>query len=251
MSLKAHCYCHLLIHAGSFLFWPFERANGQNIWHTAQPLTSNAFVDAQGSPPNGQFHSLDLRCDKSLGSCSWLITTQVLFTTGTGHTYDLWIRDPAGFATNLVVSQSSITGSPFSNAIEVSENISGTEHWTPGGFLSRIRASSFPAQIPSSGIPRFMHSFVLTDNSISMSGSVNLMAGSVYGFQGTGFGTDPGYGTRPTVVDANPPLRHVFLEEEWPNPVINIQSIPEPTSAALLLAPAVLLMRRRRQTGRR
>jgi hypothetical protein len=116
------------------------------------------------------------------------------------------------------------------------------------GVLSRIRASS-PVQLPVAG-PYFMHSFMLTDFGPQWSGMTSLIAATGFGFTGTGPGTDSIFQTRATAVDSNPPLQNFWLYQEWPNPVINIQSVPEPATAALLLAPAVLLLRRRRSRSR-
>jgi len=167
----------------------------------------------------------------------------MMIGSGTAKFYDLWLRDLAGASTNLFVSQTTLTGSPFSTAVEIMEN-------GPTGFISRIQADS-PSQIPGGVNPVEMHSFILSQNVAQTSGTQNVIAASYYGFQGTGPFTDPGYSTRFAFIDDNPIRRHVFLYEEWPNPVIRITNTPEPATAALLLAPAVLLMRRRRQTGRR
>jgi len=90
-----------------------------------------------------------------------------------------------------------------------------------------------------------MHTFVLSQGVSQTSGTQSVFAASYYGFQGTGPFTDPGYSTRFALIDDNPLRRHVFLYEEWPNPVIRITNTPEPATAALLLAPAVLLLSRR------
>ncbi len=217
---------------------PAETHAQIRAWHTAEPLTPNASVIEQGSSWDGWLHSLDLRCDKSLGPCSWRITTQLGIANGTGKSYDLWIRDPAGNATTLAVSQTSIAGSSYSEPEMILEN-------APNGVLSRIQASS-PVQLPAAA-PYFMHSFVLTDFGTHWSGTTSLIAASEYGFTGTGPGTDPAYATRPTGIDNNPIIQNVWLYQEWPNPVINIQSVPEPATAAMLLAPALLLHRRRRK----
>ncbi len=211
---------------------------GFGVWHTAVPLTPNAIVESQGSFPHGLYLPLDLRCNGAAGTCSWLVTTKIQITDGTGKYYDLWLRDQAGNATNLLVSQTSLAGSQYSIPVEVVEN-------GPGGFISRIQADS-PTQIPANElIGVFMHSFVLSQGVAQTQGIQHVMAASYYGFQGTGPGTDPGYSTRFTSVANNPLLRHVFLYQEWPNPVIRITNTPEPATAALLLAPAVLLRRRR------
>jgi hypothetical protein len=213
------------------------------VGHIAIPLTPNALVDAQSDAPHYDWRRLDLRCDGSVGPCSWLVTSQMMIGSGTAKFYDLWLRDLAGASTNLFVSQTTLTGSPFSTAVEIMEN-------GPTGFISRIQADS-PSQIPGGVNPVEMHSFILSQNVAQTSGTQNVIAASYYGFQGTGPFTDPGYSTRFAFIDDNPIRRHVFLYEEWPNPVIRITNTPEPATAALLLAPAVLLMRRRRQTGRR
>lgn len=214
-----------------------------NAWHTAAPITSNSFVDSNASPPNGVFGPLNLRCDGSAGPCSWLITTSLRIVNGTAVRYDLWLRDAAGPATNLSISQTSISGSPFSTPLFLAEN-------SPGGFLSRIHAES-PTQIHANeNVGHFMHSFVLTQTAVQTNGIQNIIAASYYGFEGTGPLTDPGYGTRFASVDNTQAIRHVFLYQEWNDPVIRITNTPEPATAAMLLAPAVLLLRRRRSRDR-
>ncbi|QOJ02575.1 MAG: PEP-CTERM sorting domain-containing protein [Planctomycetia bacterium] len=157
---------------------------------------------------------------------------------GTAIRYDLWLRDAEGSATSLTISQTSIAGSPFSIPLILTENNSG-------GFLLRIHAES-SAQVPANeNVGHFMHSFVLTQTIAQTSGTQNIIAASYYGFEGTGPLTDPGYGTRFASVDNNQLIRHVFLYQEWNNPVIRITNTPEPTTAAMLLALALLLRRRR------
>lgn len=95
-------------------------------WHTATPLTANAFVESQGS----FFSPLNLRCDKSLGDCSWRVTTQLIIQDGTSTLYGIWLRDPAGNATTVSVSQTSIAGSPYSQLHILQEN-------SNNGFVSR------------------------------------------------------------------------------------------------------------------
>jgi hypothetical protein len=207
-------------------------------WHTALPLTPNAFVVSQGSPPHGQFRALDLRCEGASGACSWMVTARVSISSGTMNRYDLWLRDAAGPSTNLSVSQTAIAGSPFSTPLELLEN-------GPGGFISRVQAESSVHIQANENVGHFMHSFVLTQTAGQTSGMQNIIAASYYGFNGTGPGTDPGYATRFALVGDNPLIRHVFLYQEWPNPVIRITNTPEPATAALLLAPAVLLLSRR------
>ncbi len=231
---------HLILssaHLTALLCLLYSKAHAEFlVWHTAEPLTSNSTVLIQSSPLNGLIHSLDLRCDKSQGPCSWRISTQILIESGTGKSYDLWIRDPAGNATTLAVSQTTIAGSSYSDPLLILEN-------APNGVLSRIRASS-PVQLPAAA-PYFMHSFVLTDSGPQWSGTTSLIAATELGFTGTGPGTDSIFQTRGTAVDDNPPLQNFWLYQQWPNPVINIQNVPEPATAALLLGPAVLLRRRR------
>lgn len=200
-------------------------------WHTAQPLTPNASVDQQGS----FLSSLDLRCVKSLGDCSWSITTNVRIFNGTSTLYGIWLRDPAGNATTVSVSQTSIVGSPYNQLHILQENANN-------GFVSVIEAGP-PAALGASPNSIFLHSFVLTKSGSDLTGVTSLRAGTPNGF--TGFEpSDPFDFLRRASVDFNPAIQ-LPGGFEWANPVINITNVPEPATAAMLLAPAVLLRRRR------
>src|SRR5262245_998918 len=95
-----------------------ERASGSLVvWQTADPLSANSYMNNEGFGAR-----LDLRCDVTAGPCSWRIRTQIFIEEGTSGNYDVQIRDPAGSATTLRVSQSSIAGSPYSNLQHAFEN---------------------------------------------------------------------------------------------------------------------------------
>ncbi len=68
-----------------------------------------------------------------------------------------------------------------------------------------------------------------------------LRAGSdgFFGFEPA----DPFDSSRIVAFGANPGYQ--IGGSEWPNPVVHINYVPEPATAALLLAPAMLLRRRR------
>lgn len=236
---RPHPIRHLVAVLGMFLFVQTYGAPAFAqvwAWHTATPLTPNASVDQQGS----FLTSLDLRCVKSLGDCSWSITTNVRIFNGTSTLYGIWLRDPAGNATTVSVSQTSIAGSPYSQIQILQENANN-------GFVSVIEAGP-PAALGASPDPIFLHSFVLTKTGSDFSGVTSLRAGTPNGF--TGFEpADPFDFLRAASVDFNPAVQ-IPGGFEWANPVINITNVPEPTTAALLLAPAAVLLRWRRTCRR-
>ncbi|QDV92003.1 hypothetical protein RAS2_31140 [Phycisphaerae bacterium RAS2] len=207
------------------------------VWQTAMPLSANAFIAGQG---NG-YTRLDLGCNATVGECKWKITTQVFIADGTLRSYSLSIRDPAGAATQLSVSESSFAGAPFTNVFAQHENMPP--------FLSYLSAGLFPGQpdVPAGPTVYNLHSYVLTSQAGIAPGTLTQLRGGSNGF--VGFEPfDPLDSHRITAFGANPGFD--ISSGEWPNPVIHINYVPEPTTAAMLLAPAVLLMRRRRSRGR-
>ena len=202
------------------------------VWHTAEPLSSNAFVEIQGF----YWNPLKLHCDNSVGQCLWRIRTYLTIDDGTSETYSLWLRDPAGNATNLNVSQTSIAGSIYNMSLALQQNASS-------GIVSRIdaRYQSPPAFLPASNTEWFLHSFVLTKTGAVPSGTTSLIPGSV-GFRGFE-PFDPGDIFRRVAVDQNPAYQ-ITDPMEWPNPAIVIKDVPEPATLALIALAWPIFWRR-------
>jgi hypothetical protein len=205
------------------------------VWQIAEPLTSNAFVQQQGTT----YTRLDLRCDATAGQCKWRITTQAFIADGTFTGYSLWIRDPAGAATQLSISETSVDGAPLTNHLfpPVENN---------GGILSELFVilSNGASPVPAGPTVYNLHSYVLTSQAGVAPGTLTQLRAGSEGF----FGQQPGHPGDPWRVvafGANPGFQ--IFGGEWPNPVIHINYVPEPTTAALLLAPALLLLLRRRR----
>jgi hypothetical protein len=200
-------------------------------WHTAEAITPNAFVDLQGSENDSTY----LRCDKSQGDCSWIITLQARIEDGTSRRYSVWLRDPAGNATTLSVSQTSTAGSIYQTNPNIQQN-------GANGRISLIEVSTNP-DLGASNTLWFLHKFVLTKHGTDTSGETLVMAGS-NGW--TGFEpADPGDLFRRVALDGNGNFQFGFPPGEWPDPVIRITNVPEPASLGLLACGLVLLRRRR------
>ncbi|RIK69917.1 MAG: hypothetical protein DCC66_06795 [Planctomycetota bacterium] len=149
----------------------------------------------------------------------------------------MWLRDPAWAGTFLSISDTSFTGAPWSNVLYAHQNS------TP--FLSRIGAYVPTGQphVPAGPTIYDMYSYVLTSRAGVAPGTLTQLRAGSDGFLGTNPGPPPQGTYRPTAFGANPGFQ--IAGGEWPNPVIHINYVPEPTTAAMLLAPAVLLRRRR------
>jgi len=211
------------------------------VWQIAEPLTSNAFVQQQGTT----YTRLDLRCDATAGQCKWRITTQAFIADGTFTGYSLWIRDPAGGATQLSLSETSVAGAPFTNHV-----LPPVEN-RPDGVLSSLIVGLPQGGSPVPAGPTIynLHSYVLTSQADIAPGTLTQLRAGSEGFGGFQPGVQPPFNTRRVVAfGANPGFQ--IAGGEWPNPVIHINYVPEPATAVLLLAPA-LLLRRRRRTCRR
>jgi len=208
------------------------------VWQIAEPLTPNAFVQLQGTT----YTRLDLGCDATVVQCKWRITTQAFIADGTSSGYSLRIRDPAGAATLLSISETSVDGAPFTNHLfpPVENN---------GGILSElfvILPNGAPA-VPAGPTVYNLHSYVLTSQASVAPGTLTQLRAGSEGF----FGQQPGHPGDPWRVvafGANPGFQ--IAGGEWPNPVIHINYVPEPATAAMLLAPVLLLLRRRRSRCR-
>ncbi|GJQ27771.1 MAG: hypothetical protein HBSAPP02_28030 [Phycisphaerae bacterium] len=225
----------LLRHTCSILFFTLAFANPSFgviwVWQNAEPLTSNTFVQSQGNLGS----SLFLRCDATAELCKWRITTRMRVDSGYSTAYSLWIRDPAGAATQLSISETSFVGAPHATTLVNQENT--------GFYLSNIFATVLNGDhvIPAGPTIYNLHSYVLTSQAGIAPGTLTQLRGGSDGFFGfepadpfdnrhiAGFGANPGF---------------QIAGGEWPNPVIHINYVPEPTTAAMLLAPAVLLLRR-------
>ncbi len=207
------------------------------VWQRAEALSPNSFIDQQGNLGD----SLFLRCDASVNECKWRITTRVIIDDGTLRSYSLSIRDPAGPATQLSVSESSFAGAPFTNVFAQHENMPP--------FLSYLSAGLFPGQpdVPAGPTVYSLHSYVLTSQAGIAPGTLTQLRGGSNGF--VGFEPfDPLDIHRITAFGANPGFD--ISSGEWPNSVVRINYVPEPATAALLLAPAVMLLRRRKRRTR-
>ncbi len=215
-----------------------DRASGAIwVWQRAEALTTNSFVDQQGSLGD----SLFLRCNALVDECRWRIRTRTVIDDGTLNDYDVWLRDPAGPNSLLSISDTSFTGAPWSNVQYAHQN--------SAPFLSRIGASMPLGQpaVPAGPTIYDMYSYILTSQAGVAPGTLKqLRAGSdgFLGFQPS----DPIDPWRIVAFGANPGFE--IQGGEWPNPVVRINYVPEPTTAAMLLAPALLLRRRRRQRTR-
>ncbi|QOJ04106.1 MAG: hypothetical protein HRU71_11700 [Planctomycetia bacterium] len=100
--------------------------------------------------------------------------------------------------------------------------------------------------IPAGPTVYNLHSYILTSQAGVAPGTLTQLRAGSEGF----FGFEPFDPTDPrrnVAFGANPGFQ--IAGGEWPNPVIHINYVPEPASA-LLLAPALLLLRRRRSCDR-
>ncbi|QOJ02065.1 MAG: hypothetical protein HRU71_00535 [Planctomycetia bacterium] len=188
---------------------------------------------------------LDLGCNATVGECKWRITTQAFIANGTFTNYSLWIRDPAGAATQLSLSETSVAGAPFTNHL-----LPPVEN-RPDGVLSSLIVGlpQGGSPIPAGPTIYNLHSYVLTSQAGIAPGTLMQLRAGSEGFGGFEPAVQPPFNTRRVVAfGANPGFQ--IAGGEWPNPVIHINYVPEPTTAAMLLAPAVLLMPRRARRGR-
>src|SRR5262245_13887710 len=142
------------------------------VWHTAEALTPNAYVDSQGSTTS----YLQMRCDHTLGDCRWRIRTELRIEDGNSHDYSVWLRDTAGSATTLIASNTITAGSIYDLTSFVGENL-------PNGRISQVEAVHTGPNISFSNTVHFMNSFDLTATGNATSGDIWLRAGSS-GFQG-------------------------------------------------------------------
>jgi hypothetical protein len=215
-----------------------ESNGGILVWQRAEALTVNSLIDQQGTTGT----SLFLRCDATISECKWRITTRAVIDDGTSSGYSLRIRDPAGAATLLSISETSVDGAPFTNHLfpPVENN---------DGILSElfvILPNGAPA-VPAGPTVYNLHSYVLTSQAGVAPGTLTQLHAGSEGF----FGQQPGHPGDPWRVvafGANPGFQ--IAGGEWPNPVIHINYVPEPATAAMLLAPVLLLLRRRRSRCR-
>ncbi|QDV90828.1 hypothetical protein RAS2_19120 [Phycisphaerae bacterium RAS2] len=207
------------------------------VWQTAETLTPNSFIVEQGNFAT----RLDLGCNATVGECKWRITTHAWIGDGSLNGYDVWLRDPAGVGTNLSISDTSFAGAPWSNVQYAHQN--------SGPFLSRIGAYVPVVQpaVPAGPTIHTMYSYVLTSQAGVAPGTLTQLRAGSDGFLGFEPG-DPIDPWRIVAFGANPGFE--IGGGEWPNPVIRINYVPEPATAAMLLAPAVLLLRRRRSRDR-
>ena len=199
------------------------------VWHTAEALSPSASIEVQGDIDT----LLRLGCDNALGNCQWRIRTQLQIENGTSSTYSIWLRDLAGGASTLHVSNTDRTGSIYDNTTFVGENMAN-------GYASLIEAGHSPA-ISASGTVHFMHSFLLTDLGNAISGESLLKAGS-NGFQGFE-PQDPGDPFRRVTMNGITWLQAGFPSQEWPDEIIRITYVPEPESLGLLACGILLLPR--------
>ncbi|GJQ25064.1 MAG: hypothetical protein HBSAPP02_00960 [Phycisphaerae bacterium] len=183
---------------------------------------------------------MDLGCNATVGQCKWRLTTHVWIADGTLTGYSLWIRDPAGAATQLSLSETSVVGSPFTNHV-----LPPVEN-RPDGVLSSLIVGlpQGGSPIPAGPTIYNLHSYVLTTQAGIAPGTLTQLRAGSEGFGGFEPGVQPPFNNRRAVAfGANPGFQ--IFGGEWPNPVIHINYVPEPATAALLLAPAVMLRRRR------
>ncbi|QDV89778.1 hypothetical protein RAS2_08520 [Phycisphaerae bacterium RAS2] len=231
------CTCAILV--GCSIATSVESSAGVVAWQLGEPLTANSSIESQGNLGS----SLFLRCDATAEQCKWRITTRVRIDTGTLNAYDVHLRDPAGAGTYLSISDTTFTNTPWSDVTFAYEN--------SGPFLSRIDANVpiGQPQVPAGPTIYDMYSYVLTSQAGVAPGTLTQLRAGSNGFIGTNPGPPPQGFFRPTAFGANPGF-FISGGMEWPNPVIHINYVPEPATAALLLTPAMLLMRRRRPRDR-
>lgn len=201
-----------------------------HVWWTAQPLSGAAGVISQGSPDSPLELSYD---DQQV--CSWLITAiyQVATNGARSWSLDYWTYAPGSTPSDEYFPPNDL------NAYTTGGSLVGGAgyfiHDSAGSTLATVSAGTYQ-----------LHQFKWTV-------PVGFVEATVYGAIGeigfVGNDTVAGYENvalagntaREGKVNTGPNGQPIFE----PVPIINLHLTPEP-STALLLLPAIMLLRRRR-----